>query len=645
MSELLLNFHFIRPWWLLALPAAAIFCALLVRHQGARSQWQNIIDERLLPYLLDGQFTSRTRFPYFALLLIWVVASLAIAGPTWKQIPQPVVKHASALIVLWDLSPSMNAQDIKPSRLVRSRLKLIDLLHARNEGLTGLVAYAGEAHVVTPLTDDTKTIISLLPGLDPEIMPTKGSSPEMALKMAITLLKDAGIGQGNILFLTDGIAPDARASLEQQARATRHKISVWGIGTPEGSIIPIAGGGFARDNSGAIVVAKLDETELSDAAIKMGGIYVPFSNSELDINTVLEFGMAHSTGETRQTKRYFDTWQEQGPWLVLCLLPIAAFAFRRGWLLSGLVVFMFIQPPNAQALSWNDLWQTKDQQARQLLGNDEAEKAATTFTNPGWQGTANYKAGKFEEAQKNFSQGQESNDFYNQGNALTQLGQYDDAIAAYDQALATQSDFSDAKENRTIAEKLKQLEEQSQQQDQQGGDDQQQGESSENQSQNSENQDSKQDQQKDSEQQNSEQKDSQADNENSSEQNQDKQALNEEQKKSLDEHYKQPDKEQQEQSAEQDQKENELAQKNAQAEESEEQGENEQQAQPQKMQLTQQQNDEKEQQQALDQWLRKVPDDPSGLMRNKFQYESQQRKRELINSRFEVPGTSEKQRW
>ncbi len=184
MSDFFSQFHLLRPLWLLALlPALALLLALWRQRQQAR-QWQQLVAPELLPHLLDAN-TSRTPARYLlALALVWLLAVIALAGPSWEKRPVAIEKNQQALVIILDLSPSMLSEDIKPSRLTRARLKIIDILQRRQDGYTGLVAYAGDAHAVTPLSDDSKTIINLLPDLSPQIMPLSGSNTEAAVNAA-----------------------------------------------------------------------------------------------------------------------------------------------------------------------------------------------------------------------------------------------------------------------------------------------------------------------------------------------------------------------------------------------------------------------------------------------------------------------------
>ncbi|VUD48730.1 hypothetical protein TDB9533_01292 [Thalassocella blandensis] len=675
MTEFLVNFHFLRPWWLLTILPAVIMFYLLLSHQRRSSQWQKIIDEKLLPYLLDGHFSPTKKLPLFALLTLWLIASIGLAGPAWQKIELPVQKEISALMVLWDLSPSMEAEDLKPSRLTRARLKLIDLLDERKEGLTGLIVYSGDAHMVTPLTDDTRTIESQLGGLSPAIMPSRGSNIEKAVQMADQAMLDAGITKGKILILTDGIAENAVSELKSIGRSLPHQVTIWGIGTTQGAPIPLATGGFARSGSGEIVIAKLDEDTLNNAASALSGLYVPFSNDELDIKTILNFSLNDDTHLEQKDKRSFDQWNEQGHWLALILLPFAAFAFRRGWLLCITLMLYLASPPPVYAFGWQDLWQTKDQQAQQKL-EQAPEEAAELFNNKDWKAAAQYKAGDFQSAQKHYGQGTSPQDLYNYANTLTQQGDYDNAIANYNKALQQNPDLKEAAENKAIAEQLKQLEQQAQQNQQQNGEGEnseqnqnsqqqqgqnQQGQNQQNQSQQGQQQDGQQNSPEQSgQQQNGDQQGEQQQNQgqkqgdqkqdqqqgqqqaedNNAQQMQENQASQEQQEAMQQQYAKQQGEENSSDDATEQQ-----AQIMQQAQQEQEQDPQSPEGQQQVMRMTPEMQEQKEAKQALEQWLRKVPDDPSGLLRNKFQYEHNQRQREMTERQLRAPDNAPSERW
>ena len=252
------QFHLLRPLWLLMLiPALALF-VLLLKRRLASARWHGIIDESLMPHVLDQMPTEQSRWPLWFILLAWVFTSIALSGPAWEQLPQPVQKKDDALVIVLDMSLSMAAQDVSPDRATRARQKVIDILKQRNEGLTALVVYAGDAYTVTPLTDDADTIINLVPALSPFIMPAMGSRPDKALALADKLIHAAGLTRANFLLITDGIQTKDIARIEKVLGDKKQQLSILTLGTEEGAPIAMQEGGFKRDSKGSIVLPKLE---------------------------------------------------------------------------------------------------------------------------------------------------------------------------------------------------------------------------------------------------------------------------------------------------------------------------------------------------------------------------------------------------
>ena len=157
ISEILMNIHFIRPAWLIAI-IPLILVLILLRFQNPRvSAWEEIIDPSLLTHLLEKTDLRRRNLLGY-LFFFWVVIVVALAGPVWQKIPQPVQEKDDALIIALDLTRSMLAEDVKPNRLTKAKRKIIDILRLRDEGETALVVYSGSAFSVSPLSDDNKTI-------------------------------------------------------------------------------------------------------------------------------------------------------------------------------------------------------------------------------------------------------------------------------------------------------------------------------------------------------------------------------------------------------------------------------------------------------------------------------------------------------
>ena len=623
LAQLLNDFHWQRPLWLLGIGAAIFIGLYLLRGQARNSGWKKVIDPALIEHLLQGSMSRQQKWPLFALACAIILASIAMAGPSWEKLPQPIHKTESALVVLLDLSPSMLAQDIKPSRLIRARLKLIDLLNQRQEGLSALVAYAGEAYTVTPMTDDTETIISLLPSLSPKVMPLGGSNTEMAIDQALALFRDAGLMQGEILLVTDGVTETAIDYINSEL-PSNYRLSVLGVGSNEGAPIPIQNGGFAKDRNGGIVLARLNSGDLSSLASAHQGRYRTLSNTDSDIDDLISQPELLSE-QTRELEREFDTWIDRGAWLCLLLIPFAALSFRQGWLLA--LPFLLIQPQSSYALGWADAWKTKDQQAQQLLEQNEAAQAAETFERQDWKAAAQYRAGDYEAAASNYADDDSASGRYNLGNALAKGGKLQEAIEAYEQALKHNPDLEDAANNKSVVEELLKQQEQQKQdsdQDSEGGSD---SESKESSDQNSSEQDgdSQQSDQNQDSQNEDNQSDQQSPSDSDSEQSQEQQDSNDQDSADKDQDNESKDGQQ--------------SQQDSDPQKAGEPNEGDTSLSEQEAQLSD------EEQQAMEQWLRKIPDDPSGLMRKKFEHQYRQRRLEYKQGTWQPPANEANKRW
>lgn len=567
------EFHFLRPWWLLALIPAAIFVLALWRVNSALSAWDKAIDRNLLPYLLDRSRNAAQRTPLLLLLCAWVLSTVALAGPVWEKLPQPVQQREDALVIVMDLSLSMFAQDHVPSRLDLAKRKLRDVLALRDEGQTALVVYAGDAHAVMPLTDDVVTIEALVPSLSPNIMPLFGSNPMAAMDMAIELLDNVEASEGKILLMTDGISGfDQELLITRQLEDRPYGLLVMGIGTEQGAPIRTSDGNFLTDRQGAMFVPALNRSVLQSLANRVGGRYHDIQLSDSDLAYLLTDLNLLDDPQLSDVEEEFDIWYETGPWLLLLVAPMVALTFRRGWLFAWVLaagVLSLVPAPDAQAAEWSALWQTPDQRGAEAYANENHAVAAGLFESPGWQGAANYRAENYDAAIAAYSALNTPDGHYNRGNALALSGNYAEAIAAYDVTLATDPEHEDAIFNKEIVEQLLQQQQSEQGESQEGNNE-------------SEQSDQNSDQQSEQDQENSEQQDQES---------------------------QEGDENQQ-----QDQQQNEAPEDQENSESNSEQNT-----------PSQNSNEEFEEQQSLEQWLRRIEDDPGELLERKFRYQYRQR--------------------
>mgnify|MGYP001130857811 CR=1 FL=1 len=255
------QFHFLRPLWLLAIIPAFALALLLWRRKSSGANWRAAIAPELIEHLLESAQQVRAQWPWL-LLTGWLLAVFALAGPAWEKLPQPVLQKRDGLVIVLDLSLSMYAEDIKPSRLQRARFKVLDILQKRREGLTGLVAYSGDAHVVSPLTDDTETIANLVPALTPAIMPSYGSDAAAGIDSALQLLRNSGFERGRILLISDEIAYDDVDKIAAQIDGSRWQLALIGVGSDQGAPIPLprdsSQGGFLKQDDGTIAIVSAE---------------------------------------------------------------------------------------------------------------------------------------------------------------------------------------------------------------------------------------------------------------------------------------------------------------------------------------------------------------------------------------------------
>ena len=557
---------------------------LLARRQLGPGSWQKVVDPALAPHVLSGSSNRKSDLRWWLLGIGGVVAALSLAGPAWERIEQPVFRSDQALVVALDLSRSMDAQDVAPSRMLRARLKILDILERRASGQTALIVYSSNAFTVAPLTSDTDTIAALVNSLSTDIMPSRGSYPTAAIYKGQQLLEQAGAAFGEVLLITDGGSSPATERAARDLRDAGYTLSVLGVGTVEGAPIPKLSGGFVTDQAGRIAVARLEERGLRELAKSGAGRYATLSSDGRDLDYLMagEVGTRKASDDTLAT----DQWREEGPWLALLLLPLGALAFRRGWVVMlAFAIFPLSSP--AEASLWDDLWLNKDQQAQRELEAGNATDAAALFEDPEWRAVAEYEAGAYAQSAARFAEQEDLRNLYNLGNALARQGEFESAIDAYEQVLEADPANEDAAFNRDM---LAQMLEQQESQQQNQGDNQESSDESGGDSQESESDASSQNEStegsSDSQSQSDEQNASARDDEMSEE---DMRALQEELQRAAEEAQ--------------------------------------QQAQQQSPQLSEEQLEalrrEQEQQQAMEQWLRRSPNDPGGLLRRKFRYQYQ----------------------
>ncbi|QNH03723.1 VWA domain-containing protein [Pseudomonas sp. B11D7D] len=453
--------EWLRPLWLLAVPVLAWLLWRLWHRERQSGRWQLLLPAAFHQALLKGGSGRSSKLPWLVLGLAWLLAMLALLGPSWQRVEQSVQKPADPLLILLELTPQMLATDGRPNRLEQARRKLLDLLDARRDAQTAIIVYSGSVHSLVPLSDDLATSRNLLEALKPSLMPEPGRRADLAVARALQLLDQAQLGQGRLLLITSALDDEERSAIQQALEKRSVPLLVLGVGSREGAPVAQEDGSFLKDQRGAILIPRLDARSLRETAEAHDGRYAPI---RLDDEDLRRLGLLDGPQALRAAGEptLLDSHIDQGYWLLLPLLLLAACAGRRGWLFC-LPLLLMLPPQISQAFELDDLWLRPDQQGQRLLEAQRPDEAAQRFVNPQWQGKALYEAEDYSTAAERFAKGDSAADHYNRGNALAKAGELEAALDAYEQALERQPELAAAQHNKALVEEaLRQRENQQQ---------------------------------------------------------------------------------------------------------------------------------------------------------------------------------------
>ncbi len=321
-------FHFLRPWWLLLIPAAVLLAWLWRRRHDAFGQWSRLIDERLLKHLVLHTKPPLGLRPVDSIAIAIALGGLAVAGPTWEREPPPFGQDLAPLIVALDLSPTMDAIDVAPSRLERAKQKIQDLLKLRKGSRTGLVVYSGSAHLVLPPAEDAALMDLYLPALQTSLMPKPGRDAADALDIASALLsKEQTVG--TVLFIADGFDTQQIDRFKTFSTASDHQALLLTVGTLEGGPLRDAAGNIRTDESGRPMRASFDKDSLQQLASAADIPVASVTLDDSDIEWVQRRAQHHL--QIVEAKSGTMRWKEFGYYLCFPIVLFAALWFRRGW--------------------------------------------------------------------------------------------------------------------------------------------------------------------------------------------------------------------------------------------------------------------------------------------------------------------------
>lgn len=430
--EWLQDFHFLRPYWLLALVFPLFFSWKVWHNDAVQSSWAKVCDEHLLNFLLLKSHDKQRKFPYILAALILFFTVLSLSGPTWVKKQNPALSVDNPVMIMINMSTDMWDNDVSPSRIVRAEYIVRDLLQSFQSTESGLLVYSREPFVISPLTEDVSLIENLLSQLDSDIMPENGDRLDRAIDLAVERMLGAGYENGNLIVLAADAGERLDAALESAAKA--------------------AASGFDVN----IIKVSTDKNEkLAMIADKGNGLYLdyqqnltPFINK---INNIYQ-------KELKQSENMQTMWEDMGYYLFWLPAFLLLYYFRKGILIGCLLLFFAAKSAYA---GW---FLNNNQEALRSFEQEDYQQAAQKFDNPAWKAAALYKSGDFSKAYEYYLNQNDNTSLYNQGNALAKSGKIAEAIEKYEEVLRQDEDFADARFNLEYLKKMQQQQQQQQQQ-------------------------------------------------------------------------------------------------------------------------------------------------------------------------------------
>lgn len=428
MFDALSQFHFIRPLWLLALPAILLLWYLVrQRLEGATSSTTGLAPH-LAKALSVGARDHRRLHPIDAFAAVGVLLALAASGPTWSKLPNPLIADTAPLVVALKVTPSMEETDLAPSRLQRAQFKITDLIASRTGARTALIAYAGTAHRVAPLTEDPGILRPLLEGLTPAAMPVDGDKASAALGLAQSVLADAET-QGAVLFVLDDMNPAEAQLLETADLGNAQLIFLTAL--PPGQTLTQ----LDRIPNATVVQITADDSDL------------------MELDRAIRSAYVAALGQDDRLQ-----WHDRGRLFAIPAALLVLLWFRRGWTMKWAMVLLALSftsaPGTAHANGWRDWFFTPDQQGQIAMNRKEFSAAGALFQDPYLSGYAKYRAGEYADAAEIFAALDTPEAAFAEGMSRIRNREYRPAIASFERALELRPDWPEAEHNLALAKDI-----------------------------------------------------------------------------------------------------------------------------------------------------------------------------------------------
>ena len=461
------NLHFIRPLWLLLLLPAGLLPWAWFNRQDASKRLRTVFAPHLLKHLVVHPQDSQRLRPAWLLGALLCLGALAAAGPTWELDRPPFLEDKAPLILAVDLSPSMDADDMAPTRLEAVKNKLRDLLKRREGARTALIAYAGSAHLVLPPTDDPQLLETYIQALSTDLIEQPGKNALAATDEAIRLLS-AEKGPGTLVLISDG------ADTSQLKELTEHldqspqdlQVLILAAGNQSGGLIKNINGSPRLDSSGKPIISEFNKDALEQLANALDAPIGSLTPNDDDLDWIQLHAQHHFNAANAQNEDLH--WKDMGYWLCWLMLPLAWLGIRKGWSVSWLPAMLLaigLSVPSGEAKAgWlTDAFFTPDQQGRWYFEHDRMPEAARHFNDPYWKGLAAYQAAEFNDALAQFArmangpEPQRPEAYFYIGNTQARLHRYPEAMIAYNEALRLRPEFPQATFNLALVTELQRL--------------------------------------------------------------------------------------------------------------------------------------------------------------------------------------------
>ncbi len=434
------DFHFVRPEYLwIGIPAVFVIILGFLFYKQSNS-WKKNIAKHLLPYVVQKGTSWKSRLIHLSVLLMFALGFVGFLGPTWDQIKTPAKKIESQFVIALDLSQSMLATDISPTRLERAKFKIHDLLDANPRAETSLLVFAGSTHTAIPFTTDYKIITDQLDGLKPRMMPIKGTGFNVLFNKIDSLFIE-NKAEGKLLLITDDLADLSIEKVSTFIQRNNVQIYIYPFATQIGTIIPLTK-----------ELSILDQEKLNslNAFEKVAVLDMTLDNSDVKD---LALAISDDIVFDDKSEEEEENWQDRGYWFIFPLAFLFLFSFRKGWSLNILIITLTLSSCSEQTkektreFEFKDLLYTQAYQAQKEFDSGNYSEAAKGFEDPVRKGVAYFKAGDYISARIAFERDSTNMGLYNLGLTYAKLGELEKSREIFEQVLKRDPSNKNASSN------------------------------------------------------------------------------------------------------------------------------------------------------------------------------------------------------